>query len=92
MHSSGSSGTTGIFVYSRTDWQVMNSIMAARLPPPENDPGKTRVAFYRASHGHFAGVATAVHMSKSAYDALIVSVMDPLERVIASCAVSNLIG
>jgi phenylacetate-coenzyme A ligase PaaK-like adenylate-forming protein len=78
MHSSGSSGTTGIFVYRRTDWQVMNSIMAARLPPPENHSGKTRVAFYRASHGHFAGVATAVHMSKSVYETLIVSVMDPL--------------
>jgi amino acid adenylation domain-containing protein len=83
MHSSGSSGTTGIFVYSRTDWQVMNTIMAARLPQPENHPaGRTRVAFYRAAHGHFAGVATAVHLPKSVYDTLIVSLLDPAEYVI----------
>lgn len=82
MHSSGSSGTMGIFVYSRKDWQIMNSTMATRLPPPENSSGKTRVAFYRAAHGHFAGVATAVHLSKSVYDTLIVSVLDPIDRVV----------
>jgi len=83
MHSSGSSGTTGIFVYSRTDWQVMNSLMATRLPGPENQPhGRTRVAFYRAAHGHFAGVATAVHLPQTLYDTLLVSVLDPAEHVI----------
>ena len=83
MHGSGSSGTTGICVYSRTDWQVMNGIMATRLPQPENHPaGKTRVAFYRVAHGHFAGVATALHLSKAVYDTLIVSLLDPADRVI----------
>jgi amino acid adenylation domain-containing protein len=83
MHSSGSSGTIGIFVYSRTDWNIMNSIRAARLPQPENYPaGKTRVGFYRAAHGHFAGVATAIHLPTLVYDTLIVSVLDPAERVI----------
>jgi phenylacetate-CoA ligase len=46
MHTSGSSGTIGIFVYSRADWNIMNSVMAGRLPQPENYPaGKTRVGF-----------------------------------------------
>jgi phenylacetate-CoA ligase len=83
MHSSGSSGVTGIFVYSRTDWQVMNGVMATRLPRPENYPyGKTRVGFYRAAHGHFAGIATALHLPKAVYDTLVVSFLDPIERVI----------
>ena len=83
MHTSGSSGTIGIFVYSRTDWNVMNSIMAARLPQPENYPaGKTRVGFFRVAHGHFAGVTTAVHLPTPVYDTLIVSVLDPAKRVI----------
>ncbi|MGE5215799.1 MAG: AMP-binding protein [Chloroflexota bacterium] len=82
MHSSGSSGVTGIFVYSRTDWQVMNSVMATRLPKPENYPNeKTRVAFYRATHGHFAGVATALHLPKAVYETLIVSCLDPVSQV-----------
>jgi phenylacetate-coenzyme A ligase PaaK-like adenylate-forming protein len=83
MHSSGSSGTTGIFVYGRTDWRVMSSVMAARLPKPENGPyGRTRVGFYRAAHGHFAGIATALHLPQAVYDTLIVSFLDPADRVI----------
>lgn len=83
MHSSGSSGIIGIFAYSRTDWQIMNSIMAGRLPQPENqDHGKTRVAFYRVTHGHFAGVATAVQLPPAIYETLIVSLLEPLERVV----------
>lgn len=83
VHSSGSSGTVGIFVYSRTDWNIMNSTMADRLPQPENYPaGKTRVGFFRAVHGHFAGVSTAVHLPNAVYDTLIVSVLDPAECVI----------
>ena len=83
MHSSGSSGRTGISVYSRADWQVMNAIMAVRLPSPENYPtGKTRVAFYRVAHGHFAGITTAMHLPGAVYETLIASVLDPLERVI----------
>lgn len=83
MHSSGSSGTVGIFAYSRIDWQIMNGLMARRLPQPENQGrGKTRVAFYRASHGHFAGVATAVQLPLAIYEPLIVSLMDPVEQVI----------
>jgi amino acid adenylation domain-containing protein len=83
MHSSGSSGITGIFAYSRTDWQTMNGIMAGRLPQPENqDRGRTRVAFYRATHGHFAGVATAVQLPAAVYETLIVSLLEPIERVV----------
>jgi amino acid adenylation domain-containing protein len=83
VHSSGSSGTTGIFVYSLTDWRVMNSVMATRLPQPENQSrGRTRVAFYRIAHGHFAGVATALHLPEAVYDRLIVSLLDPAAHVI----------
>lgn len=83
MHSSGSTGTIGIFAYSLIDWQIMNSLMAGRLPRPENQSrGKTRVAFYRASHGHFAGVATAVQLPPAIYETLIVSLLEPVERVI----------
>ncbi|MGH7828997.1 MAG: AMP-binding protein, partial [Candidatus Binatia bacterium] len=77
------SGTTGISVYSRTDWQVMNSTMAPRLPQPENLPGgRTRAAFYFAAHDHFAGVATVVRLPKSVYDTLIVSPLDAEDHVI----------
>jgi amino acid adenylation domain-containing protein len=83
IHSFGSSGNMGIFVYDRTAWQVMNSTMAGRLPIPQNTPfQKTKIAFYIASHGHFAGVITAVQMPVSVYDVLIISLLDTSARVV----------
>jgi amino acid adenylation domain-containing protein len=83
IHSSGSSGTIALFVYDRIAWQTMNSTMASRLPLPENYPSqKTRVAFYLASHGHFAVVTTAVRLPSAEYDTRIFSLLDPAEQVV----------
>lgn len=83
LHTSGSSGEIGIFVYDLKAWRIMNATVARYLPPPENGlHGKTRVACYLASHGHFGGVTTAVQMTRSAYDVLVVSLLDATERVL----------
>jgi amino acid adenylation domain-containing protein len=82
-HSSGSSGTKGIFVCARRDWQLAASVMAGRLPEPANDgAGKTKAAFYLASHGNFSGVSGAVRMPRSVYDSCILSILDPQEEVV----------
>ncbi len=83
IHSSGSSGQIGIFVYDQIAWRIANSTMAGRLPKPENYPsGKTRVAFFRSTHGHFGGVSTAARMPKTIFDTLIVSLLDSTERIV----------
>jgi phenylacetate-coenzyme A ligase PaaK-like adenylate-forming protein len=52
------------------------------LPQVQNFPsGKIRVAFYVASHGHFAAVSRAVRMPSDFYDLLIVSVLDAVDDV-----------
>lgn len=82
VHSSGSSGNVGIFVCSRADWQLAASAMAGRLPPPANYPaGKTKAAFYLASHGNFGGVSVAARMPRSIYDTLILSVLDSHQEI-----------
>jgi phenylacetate-CoA ligase len=82
-HSSGSSGNPGIFVYDQIAWQIANSTMAGRLPKPENYPaGKTRVAFYRVTHGHFGGVSTAMRLPRTVFETLILSLLDPTEHVV----------
>lgn len=55
IHTSGSSGEVGIFVYSRTDWArgIMQSNRLRSLPSPFKP---VRVAFYGAIDGHYAGV------------------------------------
>ncbi len=82
VHSSGSSGTQGIFACHRADWQIAASAMAGRLPLPANYPGgRTRAAFYLASHGNFGGVSTAARLPKSIYESLILSMLDSHEHV-----------
>jgi phenylacetate-coenzyme A ligase PaaK-like adenylate-forming protein len=83
IHSSGSSGNTGIFVYDQIAWRIANSTIGSRLPLPENYPsGKTRVAFFRVTHGHFGGVSTAMRMPIAIFDTLILSLLDPIEQVV----------
>jgi amino acid adenylation domain-containing protein len=82
VHSSGSSGSIGIFVYDRIAWQIPNGVLASNLPQLETDRSrKTRVAFYLASHGHFAAVSMAVRISTNIYDSLILSVLDTSDNV-----------
>ena len=64
-------------------WTIADTTMAGRLPLPENYPaGKTRIAFYVTSNGHFATVSMASSIPKSVYDTLILSLMDPVEKTL----------
>ena len=84
INSSGSSGNIGVFVYNQTAWRIANTALATRLPPPENySAGKTRVAVYLASHGHFAAVSTSVRLPSSIYDLQILSVLDSSKNIIS---------
>ena len=81
--SSGSSGSKGLFVCSRRDWQLAASAMASRLPAPVNDGhGKTRAAFYMATHGHFSAVSGAVRVPRSVYERCLLSLLEPDDVVV----------
>jgi len=83
IHSSGSSGTIGVFVYDRTAWQVMNTTMADRLPAaPRGQLQKSKVAFCVDTYGHHAGPITALEMPRAVYDTLIVSLHETPERIV----------
>ena len=83
VHSSGSSGNLGIFVYDTREWRMADSAVAGRLPAPAGNVAKeTRVAFYAATHGHFAMVSIAASLDKTLYDTLILSLLDPRERIV----------
>lgn len=82
-HSSGSSGSTAIFVYDRAGWAVLSATMATYFPRPECEPPqKTRVVHYKAAHGHFAGAIHAVRMPRAVYDVLLLSILAPTAQVI----------
>jgi len=80
IHSSGTSGSLGIFVYSPREWLMADIAIASRLPKPENSSSeRTRAAFFAAAHGHFAMVSNAVALDKHRYDTLILSLLDSRE-------------
>lgn len=56
LHTSGTSGTMGIYVYSHAEW-IQGSSLVARVAPPRL---RRRSAFVAATRGHFAGVSLMV--------------------------------
>lgn len=70
MHTSGTSGEVGYFLYSGQDWS--RGLFGAftrrreRLPRNQRPRGrKARFAFYGATGGHFAGVTMATAVNES---------------------------
>jgi phenylacetate-CoA ligase len=70
MHTSGTSGEVGYFLYSGADWArgMMGAVLRRRRRPrplhSRSRRGKFRFAFYGATGGHFAGVTMASAMSR----------------------------
>lgn len=83
LHGSGTSGDIGIFAYDHKAWTIADIALAAHLPLPENYPnGKTRIAFYISTSGHFATVSTASSMPDSVYETLLLSLLEPSDRTV----------
>ncbi len=87
IHTSGSSGEVGYFVYSPTDW-ARGSYMGRRGPGPRRKrKGKFRLAYYAAIDGHYAGVtmirAIDSGLAKWFVDVGCFEVNSPLPEVIA---------
>lgn len=83
VHTSGTSGEIGYFVYSPTDWSRGMS-QGFRINPVR--PGKRRLAYFGATRGHFAGVTFAVTSQRSIlklkYDLVTYDINSPLAAVL----------
>ena len=66
IHTSGSSGEVGYFVYSPSDWArgVWPAPRRLRASPPRRKRGfrKPRFAYYGATDGHYAGVTMVANV------------------------------
>jgi phenylacetate-coenzyme A ligase PaaK-like adenylate-forming protein len=90
LHTSGSSGEMGYFVYSRADWSrgmaLQLRMRNSRPQPRRRNKGKFRIAYYAAVGGHFAGVSmisgAATGLSKFFVDLRLLEVNHPLPEVI----------
>ena len=76
VHSSGSSGQIGIFVYGRS-WHIMNSTMATRLPVPPPKPWCRRHALLVSCKP--TGILARHNwprLPSSVYDVLLLSILE----------------
>ena len=91
LHTSGSSGEVGYFLFSSQDWtRSMAQSMRRRSSAPRparRRRGRIRVAFYGAIGGHFAGVSMASGATRGiarfAVNLGLYEVNDPLPKVVA---------
>ena len=83
VHTSGTSGEVGYFVFSASDW-TRGVAHALRVNPPRR--GKRRLAFLGAANGHFTGVSFAATCRRSLlklkYDVEIHDINSPIRPVI----------
>ena len=88
IHTSGSSGEVGYFVYSSRDWARGTAMRApvARPVRKGDAKGKFRLAFYGAVDGHYAGVTLIssfkTGLAKLFVDAELFEVNDPLPEIV----------
>jgi len=88
IHTSGSSGEVGYFVYSPQDWARGTAMRPRGRGPQRKRKGKFRIAYFAATDGHYAGV-TLVGSLRSGIvrwfvDLQLLEVNSPLTDTIAA--------
>ncbi|RBP38489.1 phenylacetate-CoA ligase [Roseimicrobium gellanilyticum] len=83
LHTSGTSGTMGVYVYSREGW-IKGASNITRVAPPRL---RRRSAFVAATRGHFAGVSLMVTGNRGTnrlfYNVRTYDVGRPMPEIIA---------
>jgi phenylacetate-coenzyme A ligase PaaK-like adenylate-forming protein len=87
IHTSGSSGEVGYFVYSPRDWMRGAGALPRGPQPKRKRKGRVRLAYFAAIDGHYAGVTLIASLqrglAKLFVDVRTYEVNSPLPEVIA---------
>ena len=79
IHTSGSSGRIGIFVYGANDWAIAEAAVYSRISKNKlHFIGKAKHAFIGVTDGHYAGISLAKSGPKWLFDFLPVDMNQPL--------------
>lgn len=81
LHTSGSSGTIGLFVYGPREWAISKALSLRITGVNINYLRKKRIAFIGATDGHFATVTAFQDLPRLIFKLLPLSISDPLERI-----------
>lgn len=84
IHTSGSAGSPGIFLYSKEEWSFIAALVVARISQPIFNPfHKLRLAFLGNTGGHFAGVTLTSDAPKLLYKTQLFSNPKDIQSLIA---------
>lgn len=82
IHTSGSSGTIGLFVYGANDWDMLRALVLTRVSKTKISLfKKTKLAYIGATDGHFAGISLVRGAPRLLMDLLPLSVNSPLGEI-----------
>ncbi len=83
IHTSGSSGVPGTFIYSKKEWSFIAALVVARISQPLFKPfNKLRLAFLGKTDGHYAGVTLTSDAPKFLYNTQFFSNPKDLQKLI----------
>jgi len=84
VHSSGSTGKLGIFVYGPRDWTTLKALILTRVTKTKINPvRKQKLAFIGVVDGHYAGISLAQAAPSFLFDLLRLDINAPLENALA---------
>jgi putative adenylate-forming enzyme len=81
IHTSGSSGTIGLFVYGPSDWDVVKALVIRVSKTKANPFRKTKLAYIGATDGHYAGISVPQDAPRLLFKFLPLSISSPLEEI-----------
>ena len=82
MHTSGTTGDIGIFVYGPDDWAAIKAQLIVRVSKTKiNFLHKTKLALVVATDGNFAGVSISSDAPKPLFDVLAIHINSPLKEI-----------
>lgn len=83
IHTSGTTGVPGIFLYSKEEWSFIAALVVARISQPIYNPfHKLHLAFLGRIGGHFAGVTLTSDAPKFLYNTKLFSNPEDLQNLI----------
>lgn len=83
IHTSGTTGVPGIFLYSKEEWSFIAALVVSRISQPIYNPfHKLRLAFLGFTGGHYAGVTLTSDAPKFLYNTKLFSNPEDLQKLI----------
>ena len=83
IHTSGSTGHIGLFVYDMRSWNITKAMAITRVSKAKLNPfKKIKLAFIGATDGHYAGISLSSDAPKLFYDFKSFSVNMPMQDIL----------